>query len=70
MDSLTWRGCVTLWKSESSLDYRPPRVEERASKSGYLPKTGHRTGHRKTLVSVNARGFGCLQISGNYLLSS
>jgi len=27
MDSLTRRGCVTLWKSESSLDYRPPELK-------------------------------------------
>jgi hypothetical protein len=54
MDSLTRRGCVTLWKTESSLDSRP-QVEERASKSAYLPKPSHRTRHRKTLVSDNAR---------------
>jgi hypothetical protein len=66
MDSLTRRGCVTLWKSGIEPRLPTPRVEERASKSAYLPKTSHRARHRKTLVSVNARdsvGFRFLEIT-------
>lgn len=64
MDSLTWMGCVTLWKSESRLP-PIPGAQERASRFALL-KTNPRPRNRKTRVSVNARGlvgYGFLEIS-------
>ena len=60
MDSLTRRGCVTLWKSESSLDHRSPlRLRNAPASPGFCSTS-------KNPGSVKARGLGWLWTSGNY----